>query len=92
MERKSRRPGEGSGSECQTAADVSEPIAKDPEQQFSGRKPRIVLHSWGTRTVVTVEPRRVNRPSQPFRTEADARAFAEKLQHSEGWPIEERRQ
>lgn len=51
----------------------------------------IVLHNWGSRIVVSVEPRTVSRPSQPFRTEADALAFAQKIQRREGWPIEDRR-
>lgn len=55
------------------------------------RATKIVLHNWGSRVVVTVEPRTVNRPSQPFRTETDALAFAEKIRRREGWPIEDRR-
>lgn len=47
----------------------------------------IVVHRWGSRFVVTIEPRRVDKPSQVFRTAREALEFAERVSWCEGWPI-----
>lgn len=49
---------------------------------------RILVHRWGRRFVVSVEPRRIDRPSRVFETERQALEFSERLTWSEGWPIE----
>ena len=55
------------------------------------RAPRIVIEAWGKRAAVIVEPRRVDMPSQAFRTKREARVYAEQLARFHGWPIEDRR-
>ena len=51
----------------------------------------ITLTTWGDRTVVGFEPRRVNMPSRPFRDALTALSFAESISRKEKWPIEDRR-
>lgn len=54
---------------------------------------RIIIRPdlWGGRTLVTIEPRQIDKPTQSFRDEAAAVAYAEQLSRIEGWPIVDRR-
>lgn len=45
---------------------------------------------FGTRVIVTIEPRTVEYPSWEFPTYAEGMAFAEELQRVHGWPISDR--
>jgi hypothetical protein len=54
---------------------------------------RIVVDTdpWGRRTLVMIEPRQVDRPTQSFRDENVALAYAEQLKRVHGWPILDKR-
>lgn len=51
----------------------------------------VQLDPWGRRTLVTIEPRTVDRPTQSFRDDAAAMAYAEALSKAEGWLIVDKR-
>lgn len=47
---------------------------------------------WGTRVLVSVEPRQCDKPTRSFRRSSEALAFAGELARLNSWPIEDRRE
>ena len=52
---------------------------------------KIIVSNWGRFTVISIEPRRVDRPSRTFRNPREAFDYATELNWTEGWPVEDRR-
>ena len=77
------------------AAFTTGPVSEHNHKPLENRKQLLfksVLRSdpFGTRVIVTIEPRTVDYPSWPFPTYAEAIAFAEELRRVHGWPISDR--
>lgn len=53
---------------------------------------KIIIGKWGSRTIVTVVPRKVDKPTEAFRNPADAMAYADRLKALYRWPIEDHRE
>ena len=96
-EKQKRRPG-GGGAQPKLGRDRQEPFYQNAHSSAISqavREPykRIVRNCpFGTRVIVSAEPRLVTRPSVEFRTSGEALGFADALSRVEGWPVVDRRE
>jgi hypothetical protein len=85
MPRKSNAPADnGEGATCLLGGDTGAYSGSAPAEQ-----PTIHLTEcvFGGRFVVSIEPRRVDRPSREFRTYGEARTLADGLRLKHGWAV-----
>lgn len=88
MPRKSNTPArKGEGATCLLGRDTGEYSEPAPAEQ-----PTILLSEcvFGGRFVVSIEPRRIDRPSREFRTFGEARTLADALHLKHGWAVEDK--
>ena len=88
MPRKKNAPAHrGERAPCLLAGDTDAHSPSPPAEQ-----PTILLSEcvFGERFVVSIEPRRVDRPSREFRTYGEARTLADALHLKHGWQIEDK--
>ena len=85
MPRKRNAPArEGEGAGCLLGRDTGAYSRAETDEQ---RTIHLTECVFGGRFVVSIEPRRVDRPSREFRTHGEARTLADALHLKHGWPI-----
>ena len=86
MSKKRNAPAhEGEGATCLLGGDTGAYSRSDPSEQRT--EIRLAECVFGGRYVVSIQPRRVDRPSREFRTYGEARTLADALRLKHGWTV-----